>query len=63
MFWRIVLEGLGERAQDLTEGMAREDSEQFRIDARDFLSAREHGGPRAPGKTSRRRPSPGSSRN
>src|ERR687890_473903 len=33
---------LGERAQDLTEGM--QDSEQFRIDARDFLSARERGG-------------------
>ena len=36
-----------ERAQDLAEGMAREDSEQFRIDARDFLSARERGGTRA----------------
>jgi hypothetical protein len=29
-----------ESAQDLAGGMAREDSEQFRIDARDFLSAR-----------------------
>ena len=38
------MERLGERAQDLTEGIAREDSEQFRIDARDFLSARERGG-------------------
>ena len=35
---------LGERARDLTEGIAREDSEQFRIDARDFLSARERVG-------------------
>ena len=35
------MDKLGERAQDLTEGM--QDSEQFRIDARDFLSARERG--------------------
>jgi regulator of protease activity HflC (stomatin/prohibitin superfamily) len=38
------VDGLEERARDLTEGVAREDSEQFRIDARDFLSARERGG-------------------
>jgi hypothetical protein len=38
------LETLGEQARDLTEGLAREASEQFRIDARDFLSARERGG-------------------
>ena len=38
------MERVGESAQDLAEGMAREDSEQFRIDARDFLSARERGG-------------------
>jgi hypothetical protein len=38
------LERVGESAQDLAEGMAREESEQFRIDARDFLSARERGG-------------------
>ena len=38
------MDGLEERARDLTEGVAREDSEQFRIDARDFLSARERGG-------------------
>ena len=38
------METLGEQARDLTEGIAREASEQFRIDARDFLSARERGG-------------------
>ena len=38
------MESLGERARDLTEGIAWEESEQFRIDARDFLSARERGG-------------------
>jgi regulator of protease activity HflC (stomatin/prohibitin superfamily) len=38
------VETLGERARDLTEGIAREESEQFKIDARDFLSARERGG-------------------
>ncbi|MBA3636833.1 MAG: SPFH domain-containing protein, partial [Rubrobacteraceae bacterium] len=38
------METLGEKARDLTEGIAREESEQFRIDARDFLSARERGG-------------------
>ena len=43
-FWRIILERLGERARDLAEDIAREDSEQFKIDARDFLSARERGG-------------------
>jgi hypothetical protein len=30
--------------RDLTEDIAREDSEQFRIHARDFLSAREREG-------------------
>ena len=38
------METLGEQARDLTEGIAREASEQFKIDARDFLSARERGG-------------------
>jgi hypothetical protein len=37
------VETLGEQERDLTEGIAREASEQFRIDARDFLSARERG--------------------
>ena len=37
------METLGEQARDLTEGIARS-SEQFKIDARDFLSARERGG-------------------
>src|SRR5215204_7212902 len=41
---RVLEDFLVQRAQDLAEGMAREDSEQFRIDARDFLSARERGG-------------------
>ena len=36
----FLVETLGERARDLTEGIAREESEQFKIDARDFLSAR-----------------------
>jgi regulator of protease activity HflC (stomatin/prohibitin superfamily) len=40
----FLVETLGEQARDLTEGIAREASEQFRIDARDFLSARERGG-------------------
>jgi hypothetical protein len=40
----VILVRLGERARDLTERIAREDSEQFRIDARDFLSARERVG-------------------
>jgi hypothetical protein len=39
----FLVETLGEQARDLTGGMAREASEQFRIDARDFLSARERG--------------------
>ena len=38
------METLGEQARDLTEGIARDASEQFRIDAKDFLSARERGG-------------------
>ncbi|HET6659506.1 MAG TPA: SPFH domain-containing protein [Rubrobacter sp.] len=38
------MEALGEQARELTVGIAREESEQFRIDARDFLSARERGG-------------------
>jgi hypothetical protein len=38
------VEALGEQARDLTDGIAREASEQFRIDAKDFLSARERGG-------------------
>jgi hypothetical protein len=38
------VETLGEQAQDLSEGITREASEQFRIDAKDFLSARERGG-------------------
>jgi SPFH domain / Band 7 family len=38
------VETLGEQARDLKEGIARDASEQFRIDARDFLSARERGG-------------------
>ena len=38
------METLGEQARDLTEGIAREASEQFKIDSRDFLSARERGG-------------------
>lgn len=38
------MDGRETRAQDLAEGMAREESEQFRFDARDFLSARERGG-------------------
>jgi regulator of protease activity HflC (stomatin/prohibitin superfamily) len=40
----FLVETLGEQARDLTEGIAQEASEQFRIDARDFLSARERGG-------------------
>jgi hypothetical protein len=40
----FLVETLGEQARDLTEGIAREASEQFKIDARDFLSARERGG-------------------
>jgi regulator of protease activity HflC (stomatin/prohibitin superfamily) len=40
----FLVETLGEQARDLTEGIAQETSEQFRIDARDFLSARERGG-------------------
>ena len=38
------MEALGEQARELTVAIAREESEQFRIDARDFLSARERGG-------------------
>ncbi|MDQ5809848.1 MAG: SPFH domain-containing protein [Actinomycetota bacterium] len=38
------MERLGDRARDLAEGIAQGDgAEQFRIDARDFLSARERG--------------------
>jgi regulator of protease activity HflC (stomatin/prohibitin superfamily) len=38
------VERLGDRARDLAEGIAQGDgAEQFRIDARDFLSARERG--------------------
>ncbi|HET7480282.1 MAG TPA: SPFH domain-containing protein [Rubrobacteraceae bacterium] len=40
-----MVERLGERSRDFARGMARDDeTEQFRIDARDFLSARERGG-------------------
>src|SRR5215203_3164402 len=54
--WGLSVERPDERARDLTEGIAGEDSEQFRIDARDFLPPRERGGAGHPDRTADGRP-------